>query len=176
MNQHFSGFATGFNRLEAETEPRHDLVTMIAEGILNELLIIRKFRVGNQPDYLLFFTTFLQLAAVVFIVIKLKGHYHLREQFKRNTFTLTCFVVALLYLAVVIILRSLSHFDDLDYRLLSPFSFLFWIGILNTLVVLPGDIKGAVEAKSAAFAFFIISLLLNLPKLYILEKVMQQLP
>lgn len=176
MNYHLSGFATGFDRLEAETESTVVFVKMMKEGLLNELLIIRKYRVGNQLDYLLYFTILLQLAAMVLIIAKVKRHYLLLEQFKGNSFSLICLLVALLYLIGIILLRSLSHFDDLDYRLLAPFSFLFWIGIVNVLVSLPDSFKSTVQAKKIAFIFFVISLLLNLPKQYMIESVMPLLP
>ncbi|RDV12583.1 hypothetical protein DXT99_22735 [Pontibacter diazotrophicus] len=174
MNYSLSGYATGFDRLEAETESVRAFAGMMAEGLLNELLIIRKFRMGNQPDYLLYLTILLQLAVTAIIIAKLKRHY-LLEQLKNDSFSLACFIVALLYLAAIVFLRSFSHFDDLDYRLLAPFSFLFWIGMLHLLVSLPDNIRSTVQAKNIAFVFFMISLLLNLPKQYILEKVVQLL-
>ncbi|WP_162051400.1 hypothetical protein [Pontibacter pamirensis] len=175
MNYSLSGHATGGKRFEAETESAGAFAGMMAGGLLNELLIIRKFRMGNQPDYLLYFTALLQLGVTVFIVVKVKRHYHLLQGVKGNTFSLVCFFVALLYLAAIVFLRSFSHFDDLDYRLLAPFSFLFWIGLVNALVSLPDNTRNTVQAKKAVFAFFMISLLLNLPKQYILEKVIQLL-
>ncbi|MFD3000001.1 hypothetical protein ACFS7Z_06490 [Pontibacter toksunensis] len=171
MNYHLSGYATGFDRLEAETESGGAFLGMMAEGVLNELLIIRKFRMGNQPDYLLYFTVLLQLATMIFIIAKVRKHHHLLEQLKTNSFSLVCFFVALLYLAAVVFLRSFSHFDDLDYRLLAPFSFLFWIGLVHLLISLPDSVKSTVHTKYAVFAFFILSLLLNLPKQYILASI-----
>lgn len=171
MNYYFSGYTTGFDRLEAETESGGAFIGMMAEGLLNELLIIRKFRMGNQPDYLLYFTVLLQLVTTAFIIKKIWRHHFLLEELKSNSFSLVCFFVALLYLSTVILLRSLSHFDDLDYRLLAPFSFLLWIGLVNVLVSLPDNIKSTVQAKQVIFAFFILSLLLNLPKQYIIKSI-----
>lgn len=175
MNYYLSGYATGFDRLEAETESVGAFAGMMIEGLLNELLIIRKFRMGNQSDYLLYLTILSQLAVTAVIIAKLKRHYHLLEQLKKDSSSLICFFVALLYLVAIIILRSFSHFDDLDYRLLAPFSSLFWIGVLHLLVSLPDNIRSTVQAKKVVFAFFIISLLLNLPKQYILDRVMHLL-
>ncbi|GAA4435154.1 hypothetical protein GCM10023188_26920 [Pontibacter saemangeumensis] len=168
MNYLLSGFTTGFDRMAAGTEPMGAFVSMMTEGLLNELLLIRKYRAGNQPDYLLYIATLLQLITVAVIITKVKKPFHLKEQTKRNIFSLTCLITAALYFLSILLLRSISHFDDLDYRLLAPFSFLFWIGLVHVLCSLPDTSKSVVQAKYMAFAFFLISLLLNLPKQYIL--------
>ncbi|MHA6246314.1 hypothetical protein ACXYMU_00130 [Pontibacter sp. CAU 1760] len=170
LNYRLSGFMTGFDRLEASTEPTRTFVGMMIEGLLNELLLVRKYRLGNQPDYLLYFTVVLQLLAMAAILMKVEKLPRL------NLFSQTCLFVASLYLLTVALLRSISHFDDLDYRLLAPFSFLFWVGLMHYLVALPDHAKGNVQAKYIAFAFFLVSLLLNMPKQYILDGIRQLLP
>lgn len=170
MNYRLSGFMTGFDRLAAETETMGAFVRMMTEGLLNELLIIRKYRPGNQPDYLLYFTTLLQLFMTAIILIKIRRSSYLKEQITQNTFTYICLSIALLYFLSVLLLRSFSHFDDLDYRLLAPFSFLLWIGMVHLLVSLPDGSKDVVQAKYMAFCFFLISLFINLPKQFILDQ------
>lgn len=171
-NYVLSGFTTGFDRMEAETETLSAFAGMVSEGILNEFLLIRKFRAGNQPDYLLYVTALLQLSALAFIVVKVKRHSRWREHFSRTSFPFVCLSVAFFYLIAVMLLRSFSHFDDLDYRLLAPCSFLFWIGLVHALVSLPDSSRSVTQAKHVAFAFFVFSLLLNLPKQFIIEKAM----
>jgi hypothetical protein len=170
MNYRLSGFTTGFDRLEAETEPIGVFVGMMTEGLLNELLIIRKYRAGNQPDYLFYITTLLQLVTMTIILVKVKKHCHLKELLAQNTFSLVCLATAALYFLAILMLRSFSHFDDLDYRLLAPFSFLFWIALVHALVFLPDTSKEVVQAKYIAFVFFLISLFINLPKQFMLEQ------
>jgi hypothetical protein len=170
INYRLSGFTTGFDRLAAETESMGAFMGMMTEGLLNELLIIRKYRLGNQPDYLLYITTLLQLITAAIIIVKVKKYGHLKELLAQNTFSIICLATAALYFLAILLLRSFSHFDDLDYRLLAPFSFLFWIAVVHVLVSLPDYSKEVVQAKYITFAFFLISLLINLPKQYILEQ------
>jgi hypothetical protein len=170
MNYRLSGFTTGFDRLEAKTESMGAFVRMMTEGLLNEFLLIRKYRLGNQPDYLLYITTLLQLATMAVIIVKVKRHHQLKEQLTQNTFSLVCLATAVLYFLTILLLRSFSHFDDLDYRLLAPFSFLFWVAVVHVLVSFPDVSKEVVQAKYIAFVFFLISLLINLPKQYMLEQ------
>lgn len=163
LNYRLSGFTTGFDCLEAATEPTRTFVGMMIEGLLNELLLIRKYRLGNQPDYLLYMAVALQILAMAAILMKVKKLQRL------DLFSQSCLFVAFLYFLAIVLLRGISHFDDLDYRLLAPSSFLFWISLIHHLVALPDTANGNVQAKYIVFAFFLISLLLNLPKQYILD-------
>ncbi|MDX5435884.1 MAG: hypothetical protein LPK03_01745, partial [Pontibacter sp.] len=70
-------------------------------------------------------------------------------------------------------LRTVSHFDDLDYRLLSPFSFLAFVGLVYDVVSLPDADKEVVRVKYALFAFFVLSLLLNVPKKFVVSRLQQ---
>ncbi|WP_299760207.1 hypothetical protein [uncultured Pontibacter sp.] len=168
-----SGFSTGFDRLDGETESAGVFVVMLLKGLLNEFLIIREFRLQNQPDYLFYFTTVVQLLLLAFITMKLKRHYAFWQDLKKNSFPLICVGIGILYFLAVLVLRSVSHFDDLDYRLLSPLSFPVFIGIIYTIVTLPDNHKDVVQAKYAVLALFLISLLLTVPKNFVVSQVQQ---
>jgi hypothetical protein len=86
---------------------------------------------------------------------------------------MACIVIAFLYLAAIVAMRFVSHFDALDYRLLAPFSFPLYIGLVYALVSLPDKHKDIIQAKHALFAFFLLSLILNLPKKFILQQLQQ---
>jgi hypothetical protein len=67
----------------------------------------------------------------------------------------------------------MSQFDPINYRLLSPFTFLVLFAAVNYVVALPTQSKALARAKVLIFCFFGVSLLLNLPKEYILSKLLQ---
>ncbi|GHA65643.1 hypothetical protein [Pontibacter akesuensis] len=174
-NYQQSGFTTGFDRLEAETEDSQSFVLMMLQGLLNEFLIIREFRLSNQPDYLFYFTTVLQLLLMAFVIVKIRRHYSFWQELKNSSFSLACIGIGILYFAAILLLRSVSHFDDLDYRLLSPFSFPVFIGLIYTLATLPDIHKDVVQAKYAVFTLFMISLFLSVPKNFIFSQLQQLL-
>ncbi|SIQ70573.1 hypothetical protein SAMN05421545_1140 [Pontibacter lucknowensis] len=175
INYRLSGFTTGFDRLEDETETIGAFIVMLFRGLLNEFLIIREYRPQNQPDYLLYVTATIQLAVLTFISFKIKKHYNFWQELRQNSFSMICIGIALLYLTAILALRFVSYFDALDYRLLSPFSFPLFIGLIYTFVALPDKHKDIVQAKYTLFAFFLLSLLLNLPKKFILQQLQQVL-
>ncbi|WP_299990162.1 hypothetical protein [uncultured Pontibacter sp.] len=173
INYQLSGYTTGLNRLETETESGIHFLLMSLKGLINEFLIIREYRPQNQPDYLLYITAIIQLVVFTFITIKVNRHYNFWKELKQNSFSMICIGIALLYLAAILALRFVSHFDALDYRLLAPFSFPLFVGIVYTLVSLPDKHRDIIQAKYALFAFFLLSLFLNLPKKFILQQLEQ---
>ncbi|MBX0334411.1 hypothetical protein K3G39_14305 [Pontibacter sp. HSC-14F20] len=173
INHKLSGFATGLDRMETETESGVHFLLMSLKGLFNEFLIIREYRPQNQPDYLLYITALIQLAVITFITFKVKRHYNFWQELRQNNFSMICIGLALLYLAAIVAMRLVSHFDALDYRLLAPFSFPFLIGLVYALVSLPDKHKDIIQAKYALFTFFLLSLFLNLPKKFILQQLQQ---
>ncbi|MCC9167334.1 hypothetical protein [Pontibacter harenae] len=170
INLYLSGHITGFDRLAAERETFADFIQMFSEGLLNELLIIRKFR--DQGDLLFAATSCVQAIVIITVIALLRRHYSFWEQLKNNSFSCICISISILYLISILILRSISHFDNLDYRLLAPFSSLVILGIVNMIISLPDIYKSTTCAKLIIFGFFLLSLLLNLPKQYLLEQFM----
>ncbi|MDO6390870.1 hypothetical protein Q4E40_12085 [Pontibacter sp. BT731] len=175
LNYKLSGFATGLDRLETETESGVYFILMSIKGLLNEFLIIREFRPQNQPDYLLYVTAIVQAGVLAFIAVKVKRHFNFWHELKQNSFSMICIGIAFLYLDAILAMRFVSHFDALDYRLLAPFSFPLLIGLVYTLVSLPDKHKDIIQAKYVLFAFFLLSLFLNLPKKFILQQLQQMM-
>ncbi|WP_299817962.1 hypothetical protein [uncultured Pontibacter sp.] len=169
-NYRLSGYTTGFDRLAAPTESISDFLQMLAQGLSNEFFIIRKYRSASQPDYLFYATALLQIAVLVYLYASIKPTGSFTGKLGKNSFALCCFAIAGLYFVAILILRQLSHFDDLDYRLLSPVIFLVLIGLVYTLVTLSDDMQGAKCAKYVVLCFFVLSLLLNLPKEFLLAQ------
>ncbi|ARS36931.1 hypothetical protein CA264_16680 [Pontibacter actiniarum] len=174
-NYRLSGFITGFDRLKDETESAGGFVLMLLKGLFNEFLVIREYRAQNQPDYLLYTTALLQLLLLLYIVVQVRTRYSFWQEAVADRFSAACFGVAFLYLGAILALRIVSRFDELDYRLLSPFSFPVFIGLLYTLVKLPDASREIVRVKYALFCFFVLSLLVNVPKNYVVSQLQQLL-
>lgn len=169
-----TGFLTGGERFAQEKpQPLSAFLLMSLKGLLNEFLIIREYRPQNQPDYLLYITALIQVAVLTCTTIKVRRHYNYWRELRQNSFSMICLGIAFLYLAAIIAMRFVSHFDALDYRLLAPFSFPLFIGLVYAFVSLPDKHKDIVQAKYVLFAFFLLSLLLNLPKKFILQQLQQ---
>ncbi|WP_187262214.1 hypothetical protein [Pontibacter beigongshangensis] len=166
MNNYLSGHYTGFNRLAAEHESAGEFLLMLGEALLNEILIIRKYRAPGDTLFML--TTLFQAAAIIYFLIKIDDKQDIKKHVQ-NSFSISCIAIGSLYLAAIIALRLISRFDDLDYRFLSPFSTLIFVSLLYALVKMPD--KGKIRTvKLLCFAFFLLSLFVNLPKQYILNK------
>lgn len=170
LNYVLAGSIVGTGRFDAETESIGAFMVMLSKGLLNEFLIIREYRPSNQPDYLLYVTALLQLLVLVYVSTQIRKHYNFWQELQSNSFSIICLSIAFLYLVAILTLRSLSHFDDLDYRLLSPFSLLTLIGLLYTFVCLPDKHQEIIRAKYVVFGFFVVSLLLNVPKKFMMSQ------
>lgn len=174
-NYKLSGFAAGFERLDEDKVYPLRFTLMVLKGLLNELLIIREFRVASQPDMLLYITLFIQAAVMAFAITIIIRYFNFWQELKRQSFSLTCVGIGMLYFASTLVLRVLSHFDDLYYRFMSPFSLLIFTGLLYTFVSLPDRHRNVVRAKCAIFGFFVLSVLINVPKKFILSQLQQLL-
>jgi hypothetical protein len=171
MNYLQTGSFSGGDRLARETEHPGQLALLFTQGIVNELLLIRHYNFKAAPDTLLIFTIILQVTVVYFVLRALKACKDTREALKKNLFSQLCLITAGFYLLSLAILRSLSPFD-FDFRLLSPFTYLLLIGLVHYVVVLPDSDKKIYRAKWLIFFFFLLSLLLNLPKQYLLQRLL----
>ncbi|WP_439880677.1 hypothetical protein ACSX1A_16160 [Pontibacter sp. MBLB2868] len=173
-NYIIAGYNTDLQRLAIDAENIPATVWLTAKGLLIELFLIRKYYLHGQIDLLTLSTTAFQVLITGYVV------YALRHQravvmatIKKNRLSHVAVRVAAVYLLVLLTLRSISPFDAPDYRLLSPVSILLLFAVLYCLVELPDAIKGAKRVKYTFFIFFTVSLLLNLPKEFILTHLKQ---
>lgn len=117
INYTYSGFITGGERFAGEAKGPGNFILMLFKGLLNELLIIKKFRAGNQPDFLLYITGLLQFI-LMYWIIKAIRPFPSWQEVKYNSFALSCLVISFLYLISLVTLRTISYFDELDYSTL----------------------------------------------------------
>jgi len=157
---HTGGFFGEQPRIFPETESWIDYLTLFAKGFFNELFIIRYFY--GKLDILFFGLLFIQLRLIYLIITTYPiVHYELLNTTK-NKLLISC---GLFYLIFIFILRKLSPFDAFDYRILAPFSTPIYIATLAHLQ----DIIHNKKLKTTIIIFFILSLLMNLPKKVILQ-------
>lgn len=168
-NYYQAGYNTDVQRLTQEMESPIQVLWMTAKGLAIELFIIKKYYLRGLPDALTIATFCLQLIAIGYIWRLLKKQSPLVvAEMKKNLLSHIAIIIAISYLAVLVILRSISQFDPPNYRLLSPFTFLVLFALVNYIVALPRGVEGATRAKYVAGGFLALSLLLNLPKKFLL--------
>ncbi|WP_345159763.1 hypothetical protein [Pontibacter saemangeumensis] len=172
-NYYLIGHPTGIARIHTEMESIGEIAAMTIKSLAGEFFLIRRYYFTGTPDLLTWATIALQLPVLFIIGRALRSQGSLIKELRKNTLSHSCLLAALLYLALLVFLRSFSQFDPINYRLLSPFTFLVLFAAVHYVVALPEKSKALVRAKVLIFCFFVISLLLNLPKEYLLGKLLQ---
>jgi hypothetical protein len=171
-NHYLIGHPTGIARIHSDMESMGEIAQMTIRSLAGEFFLIRRYYFTGSPDMLTWLTMALQLSVLFYIGKALRSHQGLMQELRKNTLSHSCLLAALLYLVLLVFLRSMSQFDPINYRLLSPFTFLVLFAAVNYIVALPAQSTALVRAKVLIFCFFAISLLLNLPKEYILSQLL----
>ncbi|MFD3000000.1 hypothetical protein ACFS7Z_06485 [Pontibacter toksunensis] len=169
-NYYVAGYNTDAQRLTENMERPAEVFFMAIKGLVIELFIIRKYYLNGSPGILTVATAVLQFSVIGYIWKLLRAESNrVTGAIKCNTLSHIAILVAFAYLLVLVYLRTISQFDSLDYRLLSPFTFIMLFAVVNYIVALPDQLKGVRFAKLLIFSFFLVSVLLNLPKQYLLS-------
>jgi len=152
------GFFGDFSRVEIGAVTWNSFIRSSSISLLNELLFIRNF---NYTHYnpLFFFSLVIQLI-FLFLLVKY-------TTFKRSGSNYLLFFCGLFYLVFMLILSKISPIYTLYYRLLAPFSILFYSWIISCL-----ETKKRISQKKITgliCAFGLISLGMNLPKKYLMN-------
>ena len=71
------------------------------------------------------------------------------------------------YLIGIIVLRKLSPFDKFDYRIMAPFSTPIYLALFYTFTRQPEFFR---KTSKWIIAFMLLSLVMNLPKVFLFEK------
>jgi hypothetical protein len=169
FNYYMAGYNTDTQRLTQDMEGPIEVIRMTLKGLTIELFLIKNYYLKGMPDALTIITFTLQIAITGYIWFLLRKNAIVLDSFKNNTLSHIAIVTAVAYLAVLVFLRSISQFDPPNYRLLSPFTFLILFAIVNYVVALPEQATGAKRAKYMLGLFFATSLILNLPKKFLLS-------
>ncbi len=160
------GYLTGMPRVNTQDFTAYELIQRFFLGIFNQLHIIKQYRFSGTADMLLYlFTTGLQLALMIYIAFLIffrSPDKPVKESNKLLVYT------GFLYLIFLTYMTFTSTIDPFDYRTLIPFSFPVFIAVFNET---EERLKAGKHQKAIVLTklFFIMSLLLNLPKKHILD-------
>ena len=165
VNFQETAYYTGGNRFTNDIT-LSEFILLFLQGLLNEFFIIRNYYFTGYTDYLFLFFLLVELALLFFLFFK-------RHQFKkifadwRNP-SAVVFSTGIFYLPMIVLLSYLLYFDKFNYRILAPFSMPVFVGLL--LAFTNKENRSYFKAVSPFVAgFMILSLLMNLPKQFILE-------
>lgn len=157
------GFFGSAPRIFPEKEGFIEFTILLGKGLLNEFLIIRNFY--WTWDIIFILTLVVQIAVCLYL-LKNRKLIWLRSKgdFNGNI----AIGSGLFYLIFIVVLRKLSPFESFDYRILAPFSVPIFISLLSRLDF-RDQASRFLSHKTILVAFFIFSLIMNLPKQYILK-------
>ena len=165
-NFYQTGFITGMPRINTQEYTTIELMQKFFLGVFNQLHIIKQFSISSSSELIFYLcSTIIQLSLMGFIV------YSLSKVSTLNSFTERSkglFFLGIMYLAFLIFVTSFSTIDPFDYRTLLPFSFPVMLAVLTEIeerLILNQKEKTIMLVK----VFFIFSLIMNLPKRYLLE-------
>lgn len=159
-----SGYITGMPRVNTQEFGALDLTEAFFRGLFNQLHIIKQFRYSGKIDFLYYCLLTLSQLAVIGIVYK---KIHTIKITTKLDFTLKSMTgLSIGYLLFLIYTTAVSTIDPFDYRTLLPFSFPL-VAVLLVWTHSTLENINAHKTLTIIKIFFIISLLLNLPKFYI---------
>ncbi len=138
-------------------------LNLLFNGVINELFIARNFY--WTWDWIFVVALAVQILVCFYIITKRKQLNLESLKGINNQFII---FAGLFYLVFIIVLRKLSPFDAFGYRILAPFSTPIFISLLGNLR-LKENYSKKYNIKLVASSFFVLSLILNLPKTFILK-------
>ncbi|UII29430.1 hypothetical protein LVD15_13670 [Fulvivirga maritima] len=160
------GAYTGGDRVFPEQVSDLGFMGDLSYGLFNAFSLARNFYFEFEILYFLLLA--LQIALVIFLV---KQSRLIKRPFiKNNNDVYVLWGSATFYLVLIIILRRLSPFDPFDYRILSPFMLTFFLGWF--MAVLRHE-EFFQKTYKWITAFMLLSLLINLPKVFLYEELKQ---
>lgn len=168
-NKTVSGFYSGMPRLETGHKGFWGFSVELFQGLFNEFAIARNYFFKGMPD-LLFIALTLAQAGVLFILFK--GRKPLSHPIRINDKIKTLSLFGLGYLIGIILFKIFIPIDAFDFRVLFPFSALMFVAIFAFAI---DDSQEVFFKKHSrlVIGFMLLSLIINLPKNYILESIRQ---
>lgn len=165
INYSQTGYFIGGDRFIDETEYFIFMIQLL-QGVLNEFFIIRNYYFSGYTDYLFLVLLLIQLVLMYYLF---KNRELLKMPvFSQNHLFQVVISTGLFYLPCIFLLSFLLYFDQFNYRLLAPFSMPFFLGLL-LIITMPVNRAFFNKTYQWITAFFLLSLVMNLPKQFILE-------
>ncbi|MDB5274715.1 MAG: hypothetical protein JWO58_3082 [Chitinophagaceae bacterium] len=166
VNRQMTGHYTGIgDRVQLQQESINEFLILFLQGLINQCSIARNYFFNGEGDLLYVLLLVVQLIVVVVLIVYEKL---LPSHIVKDTSVKVLVAFSLFYLGVIFVLRKIQPFDPFDYRIMAPFSLPLFIAGLGYMI------KPEVEAyfhktKFWVMGFMLLSLLLNLPKQYLIE-------
>ncbi|MDB5256110.1 MAG: hypothetical protein JWM14_805 [Chitinophagaceae bacterium] len=166
LNKEMSGHYTGIgDRVQLEQESWPQFMLLLIRGLWNQLTLARQCFFSGEMDYLYVALLMVQ-AGVVAVLFYFKKRWSAPFLKSRDTKVLLSF--GLFYLMAIVVLRKIQPFDPFDYRILAPFSLPLFVAFFGRLI--KPDVQDYFEkVKPWVVGFMLLSLLVNLPKEYLVE-------
>lgn len=158
-----TGFPTGISRVHPEGQGGIYFVRMFLHGLWNVFSIARNYYFAT--DYLYLFLFALQGSVVLLLLAerhKLKSPFILPASAAK-----VLLLSSLFYLCWIFLLRRISPFNEFNYRILAPFVLPLYLGLLSAVLDHPRFYR---KIYRWITAFMLLSLLMNLPKMYLLNQ------
>ncbi len=162
-NFYRTGFYTGGSRVFPEQESVGYFLQLLVQGVSNQFFLARNYFFYGYTDNLFLALLFIQL--IVFLIV-LKYRKLIIHPFLDSKARLVL-LTGLFYLGSVIVLRKISPFDKFDYRILAPFAAPVFVALFYAVTQHPAFFR---KASPWLATFMVLSLLMNLPKKFILEQ------
>ena len=170
-NLQISGFVTGEPRWMPGHQSVSGFLAHFFQGVFNELCFARNHPFnGRFPDWLFTTMLFLQILTVAFVLNK-KKRFKLKSSLNNDSrilFTLSGF-----YLCIIFLVNWFVPFDTFDFRILFPFSALFFVGFFAWLISEPQN-ELFNKTYKLIVLFGLLSCLVNLPKKHIWHNLTQK--
>ena len=166
INFYHTGYLTGMPRVDTQEYSYAQLFTMFYMGIFNQLHMIKQFRYNGNSDFALYLLfTAMQVVLIGYIVYVFKKA---QLPFKFDQISKLLILNGFFYLIFITYMTSHSTIDAFDYRTLMPFSFPVMIAVLY---VIEKKLRESHQESVILLikVFFILSVLMNLPKHYLLS-------
>lgn len=160
-----SGYVTGMPRTNTQDYTSIELTGKFFMGIFHQLHLIKQFRISGTADLIFYlFSTTLQLSLMAYLFYILINNSIEKNFSEKSKLMLS---LGFIYLIFLIYMTYTSVIDPFDYRTLLPFSFPVSIALLAEL-----EARLTINNRNRAIlvvkAFFVFSLVVNLPKKYLL--------
>lgn len=159
-----TGYFTGGERIFPEQETFGFFLLVLLKGLANQFFLARNYYFYNYSDNLFVALMVLQLAVCSLLFLNRK--YLTKPLFDPKARTLL--LLGGFYLLSIIVLRKLSPFDKFDYRILAPFGVPVFLALFHTVSTQQNFFR---KTGKWIVAFMLLSLLMNLPKVFVLEKI-----
>ncbi|MBC7486813.1 MAG: hypothetical protein H7282_08680 [Cytophagaceae bacterium] len=166
LNKAMSGHYTGIgDRVQLAQESWSQFIVLLIQGLWNQFTLARQYFFSGEMDNLYGILLLVQIL-VVGVLIYFKKKW--TTPFLKSIEVKGLLAFALFYLVCIVVLRRIQPFDAFDYRIMAPFSLPLFIALFGRMTA-PDASDYFEKVKPWVVGFMLLSLVVNLPKQYLME-------